>query len=314
MPKSRVVSRSSKPSQTSFCARLTSPPEVAHKAVRCRWEEVPFFVGRSLSHGPFSAFAPLTCVHPVSGWHDSRDGPYCASRRLFVVGPSPHMTGCSLSRWGTANTYDAATMAAVLARHQGRAGAVRRGRHRPELGAATMAPRCHSRRRSRRAPRCRLGRAPRAILAGLHRGCAGRGDGRRPGAPRAELGAAPWRRAANSAAVLKGPRAANSAAVPERAPRFPGWARRLWRRVASSALLLLPASERSTGLAGGRGCGRVPSASRQAGMRAGFTGRPGGTAGDDPTIRRSRIGAGTAPVVAWWAPRWGRRGLRWRRA
>jgi len=57
-----------------------------------------------------------------------------------------------------------------------------------------------------------------------------------------------------------------------------------WRRVASSALLHLPASEHSTGLAGERGCRWVPSASGQAGTRAGFTGRPGGVPGDDPEL------------------------------
>jgi hypothetical protein len=85
----------------------------------------------------------------------------------------------------------------------------------------------------------------------------------------------------------------------EMAPRCPNWARRLWRRVVSSALLHVPASEHSTGLAGERGCRRVPSASRQAGTRAGFTGRPGGVAGDD------------LELAQWW--RGGRHGLQLRR-
>jgi len=60
-------------------------------------------------------------------------------------------------------------------------------------------------------------------------------------------------------------------------------------------------------------------ASRQAGTRAGFTGRPGGAAGADPELAPwrprwwrggCRSGASWAPI----APGWGRHGFRWRRA
>ncbi len=75
-----------------------------------------------------------------------------------------------------------------------------------ELGAATMAPRCHSRRHSEGAPRCqfrrRCGRAPRCPSWARRWSPSWRSPG-------AEVNAAPWPRAANSAAIPKGPRAAN---------------------------------------------------------------------------------------------------------
>jgi len=206
---------------------------------------------------------------------DARPGPSWARRPWLPPWSAPpgragavrraglHRAELELSDARPRAELDAATMAAVLARTtgpswscptrvhgpswtrrpwlpswrapRGRAGAVRHGRHRPELGAATMARRCHSRRRSRRAPRCRFGRAPRAILAGFHRGRAGR----RTMAARCQ-----FRRHSERAARCQFRRRSG------KAPRFPSWARRWspswstpgragrgddWRRAANSA-------------------------------------------------------------------------------
>ncbi len=79
-----------------------------------------------------------------------------------------------------------------------------------------------------------------------------------------------------------------------------------WHRVASSSLLHLPESEHSTGLAGERGCRRVPSVSRQARGRAGFTRHLGGPPGDAPALAPG-LSPGGVVVEA----RVGRNALRW---
>jgi hypothetical protein len=135
-----------------------------------------------------------------------------------------------------------------------------------------MAPRCPPRCRSERRRAANSAAVPRGCPAAL----GGRSAGRCPGVPRAELERQPWRRAAVRAAVPQGAalpeldavgaaalerpgpswsgnhgvalpiRAAvpKGAALPlappfQKAPRCPNRARRVWRRVAFSALLNL---------------------------------------------------------------------------